>query len=218
MPYKKLKGLFSEIEPLQKSVEMRGGAGLDGPALNETRNATWHLLCALDESSDEERDEQVKKAERHAQRAIYDCREALLLSELDEFKDFDKTYSSTPITPVVPNYAEIKAKSKEAVIVIENARRLHGAQREKFYLALEEPLACIRKNNELCASAREELNKHIFSENTKRQKESRDRKIFAVSVVIAFFTLLAALLAVPQLNERVFGQEKSAKTAEQPPT
>lgn len=213
MPYKKLRGLFAEIEPLQKTLEMRGGAGLDAPALNETRNATWHLLCALDAVDNFQRDDQIKKSERHAQRAIYDCREALLLSELDEFRSFDKTYENIPITPILSNYLNIKTEVENAIILIEQARQEHGAQRENFYQELKEPLASIRKNNLLCATAREELNKYIVSENTSKQKETRDRKIIVVTIAIAIFTLVAALLAVPQFNESIFAKQKADATS-----
>lgn len=213
MPYKKLRELFAEIEPLQKSLEMRGGAGLDAPALNETRNATWHLLCALDADNDPERCDQIKKAERHAQRAIYDCREALLLSALDEFRNFDETYANIPITPVLADYLNIKKEVENAIVLIEQARQEHGAKRENFYQELKLPLAGIRKNNLLCTAAREELNKYIVFENSRKQKEIRDRKIIVITVALAFFTLAAALLAVPQFNESIFGKQKANATS-----
>lgn len=216
MPYKNLKGLFAQIEPLQKELELRGGNGLDAPALNETRNATWHLLCAMEATEEVERADQIHKAERHAQRAIYDCREALLLLALDEFRKFDEAYSLIPVTPVLPTYLEIRQANKNAIDIIDNARRDNGSKREAFYLAMEEPLQVVKKNNDLCANAREELNKHITNENEKRRKEIRDRKLIIITIAIAFFTLVAAILAVPQFNNAVFKSVPTGSHEEQP--
>lgn len=155
----------------------------------------------------------IKKAERHAQRAIYDCREALLLSALDEFRNFDETYANIPITPVLPDYLNIKKEVENAIVLIEQARHGHGAQRENFYQELKEPLASIRKNNFLCTVAREELNKYIILENIRKQKEIHDRKIIVITIAIAFLSLMAALLAVPQFNESIFGKRKANATS-----
>lgn len=197
----KLKSLFTELEVLQKAVEMAGtepGLGLDAPALNECRNATWHLLNALDkpEASSQEAEEEIRKAERHAQRGIYDCREALLLIALDEFRVFERDFGNVVITNAIPDYVERRSKVIEIIESIDKVRARFFLERERFYDELEPYMEEIKCFNRVCAAARSELVKRLEQENASRKNERKSRVIAFFSVVIAFFSMLIAILSL----------------------
>ena len=61
--------------------------------------------------------------------------------------------------------------------------------------------------NELCESSRDDLNRYIEEENEKRRAEVRNRKVIAVTLVLALPSLVVALLSVPQFNSAVFNTE-----------
>ncbi len=159
-----LLSLFKAVEPLQKIVESLG-YGLDGPALNETRNATYHLLCALRAEDDDLRRAQLEKSERHAQRAIYDCHEAVLLRELDRLRVFKDSYAKVAITPVISDWVDLLHKARNAQACINKARERSGEERDKLYSEIAPHVAELRRINEMCESSREELNKIITREN-----------------------------------------------------
>ncbi len=186
----KLLELFKQIEPLQKQVEAYG-RGLDGPALNETRNATYHLLLAL-RSESAAREDQIGKAERHAQRAIYDCHEAMILKELNTFRVFKEDYRNIEITPVLPSYLAFLQIANDAQSKIEDGRKENGENREKFYAELRPCLDSIRDINKKCVVAREELNKTIDRYNSNRAWSTLGK---IGSVVFALVTLAIALVA-----------------------
>ncbi|MDP2833618.1 MAG: hypothetical protein Q8Q28_10100 [Pseudomonadota bacterium] len=159
-----LLDLFKSIEPLQKIVESLGD-GLDGPALNETRNATFHLLCALLAESGDVRRIQLEKAERHAQRAIYDCHEAMLLRELDRLRDFKDSYAKVVISSIIPDWVDLVRAARDAHSSIKRARDQNGEERNNFYAEMAPHVKELNRINEICESAREELNKIIRRDN-----------------------------------------------------
>ncbi|MDQ1314592.1 MAG: hypothetical protein QG662_701 [Pseudomonadota bacterium] len=162
---KGLLDLFKLIEPLQKEVEGLGN-GLDGPALNETRNATYHLLSALCGDDRAQRADQLHKAERHAQRAIYDCSEAMILNELEKLRLFKDDYRLIVIGETLPDYQAYMECADEAKYRIAEARK-NKENREQFYKVVQEDIDKLRKVNSSCSTAREELNKRIMSQNRK---------------------------------------------------
>lgn len=183
---KRLLDLFKSIEPLQKEVEWLGN-GLDGPALNETRNATYHLLSALCVDDQAQRADQLHKAERHAQRAIYDCSEAMILNELEKLRLFKDDYRLIVIGETLPDYQAYMECADEAKDRIGKARK-NKENREQFYKVVQEDIEKLRKINSSCATAREELNKRIRSQN---QKNFLAKVALAVTVVGVLIALLA---------------------------
>lgn len=198
--YSKLLKLFQQLEPLQKETELVA-KGLDAAALNETRNATYHLLIALCDVTKCEKE--IEKAINHAKRAIYDCHEAILLNELEKFRVFKEDYKDVVITDVIPDYID---KSKNAVLAIDKitAIRSLDAQnandceikyypdRNKQYEDIEPFLKIIKENNRDFELARPELNKRIRSENKSRQKAFW----FGLATIsIGIVTLIVALFA-----------------------
>jgi hypothetical protein len=163
----KLLSLFEAIEPLHKKVEGIG-RGLDGPALNETRNATFHLLKALRSQDESEKIIQIERAERHAQRAIYDCHEAVLLVELDKLRAFKTDYKDVVIGDVIVNYQEGMQDAEHAKELIQSCRD-NQKDRNNFYEEIDPLVKKISNFNKKCEIAREELNKSIRKDNQKNR-------------------------------------------------
>lgn len=193
-----LLDLFKSIEPLQKIVESLGD-GLDGPALNETRNATYHLLCALRSETGELRQVQIEKAVRHAKRAIYDCHEAVLLRELDRIRVFKDNYASVAISPVIPDWVDLLRKIREAKSCIIKARENNGEDRDTFYAEMAPHVAELTRISEICESAREELNKRIRIDNEEIKRLHREalraRSFGKWGMILAVVGLLVAVAA-----------------------
>ena len=194
--YNNLLALFQRLEPLQKETELVA-KGLDGAALNETRNAAHHLLIALC-NSDKCNDE-IRKAENHAKRAIYDCHEAMLLNELEKFKVFKEDYKSTVVTDIVPDFIDRCKQANSALDGItkirksdvENASddvRKYSPDRNKLYEDIAPFLTIIRENNRHLELARPELNKII-------QKENKDRRRFWIGAIVAIVAVLVGICA-----------------------
>lgn len=181
---KELLALFVQIEPLQKKVEGIG-KGLDGPALNETRNATFHLLKALQSTGSSEKQIQIQKAGRHAQRAIYDCHEALLLVELDKLRTFKTDYKDTVIGDVIDGYQQGLLDAENARELIQTCRE-NQKDRNDFYAEIGPLVKKISDFNKLCEISREELNKKIRKENQDKQHVVWGLICTVISLVFAF--------------------------------
>ena len=194
--YDNLLQLFQQLEPLQKETELVA-KGLDGAALNETRNATYHLLIALcnaNKCADE-----IGKAENHAKRAIYDCHEAMLLNELEKFKVFNENYKNIVITDVVPDYVDRCKQAQIAKNKITSIRQKdiqtncdygnkYSPDRNKLYEDIAPFLNVIKESNQHFEQARPELNKII-------RKENKDSRKYAIGGVIALISLVVAICA-----------------------
>ena len=191
--YSRLLKLFQQLEPLQKETELVA-KGLDAAALNETRNATYHLLIALNDVAKCEKE--IEKAESHAKRAIYDCHEEILLNELEKFKVFKEDYKDVVITDVIPSYIDNCRSAASAMNKITAIRSLdaqhvkdcevkYSPDRNKQYEDIAPFLKIIKDNNFDFELARPELNKLIIKENKGRR----------TALWIFLATILVALIA-----------------------
>lgn len=155
---KSLLSLFEEIERLQKQVELSTSA-LYAPALNETRNATYHLLQAINLQEDEARTvNEITKAERHAKRAIYDCHEAKLLDEMNKFQTFIKEYRNVHKSPFIPNWSDMLKSATEAQNMIAVARTKYKNNRDDLYHEIASHVEVITSINNQLEFKRDELN------------------------------------------------------------
>ncbi len=87
-----LSKLFVQAEQLIKLSEQTSD-GVVIPSINELRYFGYHLLQAiLDEHDSEQINEQLKKAESHAKRAIYDASESIVLYHLIKAESFQNKF------------------------------------------------------------------------------------------------------------------------------
>lgn len=190
-PLRDLRDLFWSVESLQKKFEWLG-YGLDGPALNEMRNATYHLLNALLAEDGNKRSEQFDRATRHAQRAVYDCHEAILLTTLDELRKFKEDYATVLVTDVIPDWITLESKAHEAKSFIEDIRNKtsHDENREKYYSSIQPYVEELRGIGRRCDAARPELNK-ILRNN--RRTRAMSILTFAISVAVLVVAIVSLL-------------------------
>lgn len=198
--YSNLLKLFQQLEPLQKETELVA-KGLDAAALNETRNATYHLLIGLCDSAKCEKE--IEKAVNHAKRAIYDCHEAILLNELEKFRVFKEDYKNVVVPDVVSDYVARCTAAGTAKDKITEIRKVdvqhtndyvnkYSPDRNKQYEDIAPHLEIIKENNRFLEQARPELNKIIRREN----HEKRWGLAGKVAVVLAFIvTIVIAVCA-----------------------
>jgi hypothetical protein len=109
--------LFSIAEARIKQIEHLG-LGLTLPAVNQLRYVTCHLLRFDRLEDEQEKQEQLRKANNHCERAIYDAVETGIIYCLEELRDFQKDYRLVVITDIVPSYLDIRAKANEVSMFI----------------------------------------------------------------------------------------------------
>lgn len=120
---KKVKALFTDAEGICKKVEMESESGPVIPAINQLRYAGQHLAEATTSEELTVQKLELKKAENHCQRAIYDAAEAGCLTAKVQIEGHKEQFKDIPIIDTVPSYsATLTAHGK--------LKRLIGEKRE----------------------------------------------------------------------------------------
>ena len=131
-----LSKLFVRAEQLIKLSEQTSD-GVVIPSINELRYFGYHLLQAiLDDHDPVQISEQLKKAESHAKRAIYDASESIVLYHLMKAEYFQKIFSeSVFVIDVLPSYIQLQQELQKAKDQIDELRKNEGVykNREMFY-------------------------------------------------------------------------------------
>jgi len=110
--FSETSNLFSIAEARIKQIEHLG-LGLTLPAVNQLRYVACHLLRFDRSESEKEKQEELRKANNHCERAIYDAVETGIIYCLEELREFQKDYKLVGITDIVPSYLDIRAKANE---------------------------------------------------------------------------------------------------------
>lgn len=119
----KVKKLFAEAEGICKKVEVESESGPVIPAINQLRYAGQHLAEATTSKELSVQKSELKKAENHCQRAIYDAAEAGCLTAKVQIEGYKEQFKELPIIDAVPSYsATLTAHGK--------LKRLIGEKRE----------------------------------------------------------------------------------------
>jgi len=152
--------LFAEAEIAIKEIE-DFGSELVVPAVNQLRYCGNHLVRYLSDTGNKE---ELEDSVKHCKRAAYDAYESAIAYHLLEFKKFKEDYRKVQITPVIPNYADIQQKIKQARDFIRNNNE--SKTRGEFYKDGRKHLKLLADNVEKLNSNRDELNKAIRKERT----------------------------------------------------
>ena len=166
----KIKELYNTAEADLKNV------GREKPAIvvtgiNQCRYVGQHLLRALT-ASDENIDENLDAALRHAQRAIYDINDSGIqyyIEQIDEIRL--KHFPTVDFSSAIKNYNEIIEEIGEARSLSETtAKSLESLEnREQFYQDAREHVSKLRKYHQLLVEYRPDLVRAVKKENaTKR--------------------------------------------------
>jgi hypothetical protein len=148
-----IERLFIKAEQKVKMIEHEGD-GLDIPSINELRYFGRHLLTALQKNSLDE----LKKAENHVKRALYDACEVLIISNLEMIKKFKDDYRLVPISDVVKDFQAIMVESEDARAFIQGT---DIDSRELYYDACSIHVEALIKIKVKLEAARNDLNAKI---------------------------------------------------------
>ena len=160
---RELRDLYKKAEDAIHSLGITG-SGVDTAAVNELRYAGNHLLRALTTDSKAEADDQMVRATRHCQRALYDAYDGAIYYQLDQFKVFRNDYRTVVITEVVSDYLDIATRMNAARDTLEEARR-STSDRSAYYAKVEERYGSMAADMDRLSAAREELNKKIVEKS-----------------------------------------------------
>lgn len=110
--YREYCRLFRLAETKIKRIETLFG-DLAIPAVNELRYAGFHCACSLIPESEEAAQDELRSAERHCQRSIYESMEIGISALLNRISYFKKDYRFVPITKAIPDYVEYLRQIRE---------------------------------------------------------------------------------------------------------
>lgn len=158
------------------------------PPVNELRYAGRHLLDAFTADSDEARQKEFSKAQRHTLRAKYDAAEVRILSHLRSIMFFRDDYRTVEIAPILPDWQATLLLVREVQDRIrENRRDDRLEKRGSDHGLFVEYSARLKEHVLRLDVAREELNKKL-----ELRRENTRRWAIGISVAIVL-ALLAAL-------------------------
>jgi len=157
--------LFSQAEKDLKSAEI-----IDSkhrplvPAINELRYCSHHLFKAYSSKDVESQLEEIRRAKRHCERAIYDCLNitlAHLIMRIEEFKA-TKIPSYVTMTQIIPSWVN------DNKFLIECQRLFDSDYKEKIeqYDTLRQHLVEITDFYETLLVSESEISKYIVERNT----------------------------------------------------
>lgn len=177
--------LFTFAEEKIKLIEHLGN-GLKFPAVNQLRYAGFHLFRAESASDPEKRNNELRKAKNHCQRAIYDAVEVGILYYLERFKVFQYDYRKECIFDVVLRYHEYRSLANKITNFISSITRDsisdHCNNRGDQYQLSTEYLNQLKEIDEVLQVSRDELNKKI-----------RDRR---TQIVLSLWSLILTIVGL----------------------
>lgn len=186
----KLRSVFVKAEEHLKeaerffSLESAGDRkGLLVPALNELRYSAFHMSKTFEMADDASICEELLKASKHCERAIYDVLEIQILVLLRKLSDFLGDFRWIPLDATIPNLYEDKIKIDE----IQESHR--EADKEASWDNLSAQVATLREIYRKWDAARSELVK-------KQRAYTWDRLKSIIAVLAMFATIATAIISV----------------------
>lgn len=175
--------LFEKAEKdLKKSEHL--DTKLTIPCINELRYAGYHIAKA---TSNDNTDENLKKAVGHCKRAIYDANESAIVFLLERIATFQNDYSKSPnVSTIVLGYSKLKQEILEISERIQHNKKQNRDSRDQYYEACTNDCDRLKDIESLLNISRDEIN----------VLEARDVKAtrrFILGILISFISL--ALIA-----------------------
>ncbi len=142
------------------------------PANNELRYAGHHLLQALGGHAEISKPDELRKAQNHCERAMYDAAEAGIIYAIDEIARFQDDYRGVVISRVIKDYPNVRALATRAQAMLAQGRagRASVEQQAAEYMDLFREL---RDAVHLLQGGRDDINAMIEQDRAKEQTESR---------------------------------------------
>lgn len=183
----RIRDLFQDAErQIKKAEEISGDLAV--PAVNELRYAGCHLLEALSSDTPHLATEQVARARRHCQRAIFDASDASIIYLLEGVRAFQDDYRRLVISDVIADYTDIKKTISDTRHKIEKARD-DNERRESYYLEAISLVEQLKGIGDRLDDSREELNKAV-------RRQNRETFRFYLMATLAAVAAVAAVLAL----------------------
>lgn len=150
------------------------------PAHNELRYAGHHLLQAFDRQGTVS-EEQLRRANSHCERAMYEAAEAGIASALDYINTFRSDYRNVVIRDVVSEFSDVLTLARDAQGLLKRGRA--GKSPEEAASEYMDMFRALRNRVDALDSSRDDL-------NIKLKQERRNSRLF----IIGTLALVAALL------------------------
>ena len=161
LTYDELRAAYQEAENAIHDLGIDSGEGVELNAVNELRYAGNHVLRSIvahQDGNPEQCEEEMQRAQRHCERALYDAYDAAVFFRVAQFEKFRDDYRTVPITAVIPQYPEIRLKVRQARDLLRKARS-DANSRGAFYREVKSIHVSLAESIDLLEEAREELNK-----------------------------------------------------------
>lgn len=107
--YQEYCRLFRLADTKIKRIESLFGK-LAAPAVNELRYAGFHFACSFDPKSDEKAQDELRSAEKHCQKSVYESMEIGVSALLNRVSFFQEEYRLVPFGKVIPDYLKYRRK------------------------------------------------------------------------------------------------------------
>jgi len=111
--YKSILKWYSKAEKTLKEIEHLNGEGLHIPTINELRYAGRHIIDAINSTDKNAVFDDLKEAENHCVRALYDVCEVGILFYFEKIRLFDQSYKFMNVSSVFPGYINDKKRLSE---------------------------------------------------------------------------------------------------------
>ena len=188
-----LRSLFDLAETKLKETEQLCG-DLAIPSVNELRYAGYHITKAMCEPDAKKHDEELRRAERHCKRAIYDANEVGIEYLLRKIADFKDIYSaSSKVIEVIKDYSSYLADAQQSVDLISEARKNNGESRESYYEQCEPHYKKLKRINLILEQSAPQINQLEEQQQIADKKASRrfwvTISLMLLSIAIAFSIL-----------------------------
>ena len=183
--HRRLRAAYKEAEDAIHSLGIEG-EGVDTLAINELRYAGYHLLKSLTASEDSECDEELRRAESHCERALYEAYDAAIFFRLDLYQRFAKDYATVVVSDVVDDYVEIVKTMRRAKQLLEDARA-KTTDRSEYYTQIKAIYSELTDASETLEAARDELNKRLASAETEYRRSWRQPIATVVAAIVGGF-------------------------------
>lgn len=156
-----LARLFRQAEEKIKLVENLSQE-LSIPAVNELRYAGYHMAQYL--SGNGESEIELRKAQNHCKRAIYDAVEAGITHQLEMVRIFQHDFKVLILSDFIPNYPALQKQIREARDLILAPKSDHS-DRAAYYEECVAHLEKLRAGLDKLDEHREELLKRLKLRN-----------------------------------------------------
>ena len=191
--YRRLLLAYKKAEDTIHSLGIETDEGIDTAAVNELRYAGRHLLDGLNTQDSDELDKQLRRAEDHCERALYEAYDSAIYYHFAYFHSFKKDYSRIPISDTLPDFISMEETILKAKKFLETARQDED-NRQDYYEQAASIYDEINQVTTRLQAARDELNKKVMEYNRglESQANAQVGRVLAtkITVIIGVATIV----------------------------